>query len=74
MVDDSDEEQENEEVQQKQKKNKPTKPAPVEEKKFNPPPPRAKTKGGDYIVTSINIKDKPVVKRVEGTVSIYDCV
>jgi hypothetical protein len=64
MVDDEDEDQEVEEVEKKHKKEKKVPVAPVqEEKKYAPPAPRVKTKGGDYVVTTINIKDKAIVKR-----------
>jgi hypothetical protein len=66
MVDDEDDEPEVEEVEKKHKKQKKQVAAPVqEEKKYNPPAPRVKTKGGDYVVTTINIKDKAIVKRSE---------
>ena len=62
MEEDEDDDQDHEEAEKKQ-------PKVEEKKKFDPPAPRQKTKGGDYIVTKINVKERVIEHAAESKVS-----
>lgn len=61
-MEEEDDDQEHDEPEKKQ-------PVVEEKKVFAPPVPRQKTRGGDYIVTKINVKERIVEHHHEDKVS-----